>query len=210
MRRSGLPGTIHFWWNVGLPVLTTLVAWVIAFIREAPLWSMPIIVIGVFSTAALLSLPAQRLYTRLKPGTPTSGGDRSPGTTINIAVHQPKSEELSAQRLGVFDPSTDWTQIPTKTILRKAFENERVELNGYEFVNCKFHNVTFVYKGEAPFYLLEGEISGSRNVVVGSWPLLIFTRMLYGLKYLNPSLDVGHDIHQGYPHPDQQPEELDD
>ena len=40
------------------------------------------------------------------------------------------------------------------------FSNERVDIDGIEFVRCKFVNCTLVYSGGAPFLFTESPIDG--------------------------------------------------
>ncbi|MCO6419679.1 hypothetical protein JYK14_26435 [Siccirubricoccus sp. KC 17139] len=63
------------------------------------------------------------------------------------------------------------------TIIGKTFRNERVILDGYSYVRCKFTNVTFVYNGTTPVQLSNNVIQGcfvasDMAAISGAWALL--------------------------------------
>ena len=77
----GLPGNIHFWWTVGIPAVPTILAWSIAFAREASWGQMLLIVVGTYlllliTTALMLRRTAtaksQPLRTNQSKEPPTS------------------------------------------------------------------------------------------------------------------------------------------
>ncbi len=60
--------------------------------------------------------------------------------------------------------SKDWGKKPRVSVIEKSFVNERVEIDGKSFINCKFTNVTLVFRGEAPFDLSDCGFFQSVNV----------------------------------------------
>jgi hypothetical protein len=40
---------------------------------------------------------------------------------------------------------------PLRQIRQQTFKNQTVQLDGNEYVDCTFENVTFKFEGEAPF-----------------------------------------------------------
>jgi len=65
-----------------------------------------------------------------------------------------------------------------KTIAGKTFRNERVPLDGFSYVNCKFVNVTLVYNGEAPYDLVGNTFVGSRWIETESPSIEAFVTLL--------------------------------
>jgi hypothetical protein len=59
--------------------------------------------------------------------------------------------------------------------------------------NCKFINVTFLYRGEQPFDLSHNQIEGSYNIKAPSPQLQVFLMLLKELNYLNPEAKIYGD-----------------
>ena len=57
----------------------------------------------------------------------------------------------------------DWSSVIKRPIIGKTFQNERVELDGVSYIKCKFINVKFVYKGEAPFDMVDPVFVGTHG-----------------------------------------------
>jgi hypothetical protein len=53
----------------------------------------------------------------------------------------------NAMSLANFRPDFPLTQIQSRT-----FKNETVQIDGNEFIDCTFDNVTFKFNGQAPFH----------------------------------------------------------
>jgi hypothetical protein len=75
--------------------------------------------------------------------------------------------------------SKEWNDYPKKEVSGKRFSHETVVLDGYNYVNCTFDQVTFAYDGTAPFSL-SGETAivqpillQTRNMRIGNYLLLL-------------------------------------
>ena len=60
--------------------------------------------------------------------------------------------------------SLEWDAFVFQRVDEKSFNNEVVHLDGREFHNCTFSEVTFNFAGTAPFRLLECRVIGSSIV----------------------------------------------
>lgn len=92
------------------------------------------------------------------------------------------------------DAESKWGSKMLKMVIGKTFQDERVELDGYSYRNCKFIDVTFVYKGETPYHLIDivcigqpGFDISSRKSLSGLVRLLEATNNLKNVKvnYIN-------------------------
>jgi hypothetical protein len=98
-------------------------------------------------------------------------------------------------------PITDWDR-PLQQWFRVYFQNETVLLDGYEFIECTFENVTFEYQGTKPFRFT-GKTGGnsrkltSDNVIVGQTLTLV--------KFFRPDFDVDCEIFKTGTRPSSQP-----
>jgi hypothetical protein len=63
----------------------------------------------------------------------------------------------------IFDPNAKLEQVFART-----YHNQAVQLDGKEFVDCTFDNVTFFYHGDAPFLLTEAHFPPGSNIRFGS------------------------------------------
>jgi hypothetical protein len=59
----------------------------------------------------------------------------------------------SQSRVQQLFPTTDWDK-PLTSVFRQNFKNETVELDGKNFVECTFENVTFLYQGTRPLQMM--------------------------------------------------------
>lgn len=59
-----------------------------------------------------------------------------------------------------FDPDAH-----LQKIAHRIYNNESVHLDGYEFLDCTFINVTFIYEGRAPFLLTEAHFPTKNNLI---------------------------------------------
>src|SRR5271154_4485970 len=48
-------------------------------------------------------------------------------------------------------------------VVNKEISNQEVILDGKSFQDCTFNNVTFIYKGTAPFLLTHNHLNGTNN-----------------------------------------------
>jgi hypothetical protein len=62
-----------------------------------------------------------------------------------------------------FDPNAKLEQI-----FKKIYHNQAVILDGKEFVDCTFDNVTLFYQGDAPFLLTDAHFPAGSHVRFGS------------------------------------------
>ena len=53
----------------------------------------------------------------------------------------------------------DWDHYALKQVWSQSFSNQTVMLDGYEYTNCSFDNVTFEYEGRAPSRLTTSRIN---------------------------------------------------
>jgi hypothetical protein len=50
-------------------------------------------------------------------------------------------------------PTSEWDK-PLTTIFRQNYKNETVQLDGKNFIECTFENVTFIYQGTRPLQMI--------------------------------------------------------
>jgi len=60
--------------------------------------------------------------------------------------------------------ASDVSQLPSERIEDRAFENENVLLDGHDFIQCSFENVTFVENGTAGCSFFNCFIKGSTGI----------------------------------------------
>ena len=101
---------------------------------------------------------------------------------------QKLKDELEALRLQ--DPEAKWNNTVKSPIIGRTYRNERVELDGFSYSNCKFIHVTFVFRGEKPFDLAHNSIEGPYNIDAPSERLQMFLILLRALNYLNPEAEI--------------------
>lgn len=63
----------------------------------------------------------------------------------------------------VASPTADWDK-PLEKRFRIHFKNEAVLIDGFEFIECSFENVTFKYQGTRPFRFTGKNTGNSRRV----------------------------------------------
>jgi hypothetical protein len=68
----------------------------------------------------------------------------------------------------------------------KSFENEAIVLDGKQIEDCKFTNVTFIFKGEKPFMFGHNDVNaggGPLRIRVGNGPQFTSAALLDGLMH---------------------------
>ncbi len=86
----------------------------------------------------------------------------------------------------------NWGKLEKIIVRNRIFINERVVLDGFSYIDCKFQNVTFVYKGEAPYDLTHNTIIGSYHLSIENPSVSGVIGILKALNYLpteTPLLD---------------------
>ena len=84
---------------------------------------------------------------------------------VTAPFHLDREREESALKLkgNEFDSTT-----PLVKVRNRNFTNEKIMLNGFDYKNCKFINVKFVYNGTGIFRFSNNTISGIRNFSSGN------------------------------------------
>ncbi len=90
------------------------------------------------------------------------------------------------------DAKSKWTGKKKKQVIGKTFQNERIELDGYSYRNCEFIDVTFVYKGETPYDLIDIVCIGTPNFDISS------SKSLSGLVQLLEATDNLKNVKVNY------------
>jgi hypothetical protein len=86
---------------------------------------------------------------------------------------RPKIRDLKKSNRTLSSTSTSpqftlpvWTEAAIdRQFLDRTFRNEQVTLDKSRYINCKFANVTFVYRGEGPWMLTNCSIEGTKAVL---------------------------------------------
>jgi hypothetical protein len=99
-------------------------------------WWMPAAIIGVLT----LLLVAYLFWL----------GKDSTSSTRKAGINTPASASSWIQQKF---PTSDWEK-PLTPVYREAFKNETVQLDGKNFVECSFENVTFLYQGTRSFQMM--------------------------------------------------------
>jgi hypothetical protein len=73
--------------------------------------------------------------------------------TANTTSAAKSNESLTQSRIQREFPTTDWDK-PLTQIFRQHYKNETVQLDGKNFVECTFENVTFIYQGTRPIQMM--------------------------------------------------------
>lgn len=60
----GLPGDLQWWALFGIPGVPTVLAGIVAFLRDAALWQVALTLLAVYVVAFAISVPAERSYLR--------------------------------------------------------------------------------------------------------------------------------------------------
>jgi hypothetical protein len=121
----------------------------------------------LFTFAAIQALIAILAWFGVTPSILRQGGAALPhsvATWIGIVLF---AGSLGTSAFGLyrlsrssFNPDASLTLVADKT-----FRNERVELDGKEYRNCKFINVTLVYNARGPVKLVSNAFEGSPALV---------------------------------------------
>jgi hypothetical protein len=93
---------------------------------------------------------------------------------------------LIAGRMGLVGPSPHTqspanfrADFPLKQIQAKTFKNETVQLDGNDFIDCTFDNVTLKFDGQAPFRLTNDHwVSHSKFSIASDNPVIKSTLQL--------------------------------
>jgi hypothetical protein len=72
----------------------------------------------------------------------------------------------------------------------KNFKDERVEIDGKNFENCTFENVTYVYNGTASVAFKDNTLIGSRVIDTDSDAVSGTVSLLHFMKLLDPNTPV--------------------
>jgi hypothetical protein len=82
-----------------------------------------------------------------------------------------------------------------ETIIGRTYSNQTLHIDGYEFRDCTFLNVTFIYEGKAPFLFIDahfgnmigfGSPNPAINLALGLDVRLFESRPLIGHKHVSP------------------------
>jgi hypothetical protein len=79
---------------------------------------------------------------------------------------------------------------PFRQIQTKTFRNEVVQIDGNEFIDCTFDNVTFKFDGTAPFRFTNDHFQGhSKYSITSNNPIIKSTMELMGafIHLTNPA-----------------------
>jgi hypothetical protein len=95
---------------------------------------------------------------------------------------------LIAGRMGVAGPTPNTVSLanfradfPLRQIQAKALKNETVQIDGNEFIDCTFDNVTFKFDGTAPFRFSKDHFQGhSKFSITSNNPVIKSTIELMG------------------------------
>ena len=63
-------------------------------------------------------------------------------------------------------------------IVGKTFTNEKVEIDNKIFDNCRFENVTLLYRGRGPYVFIKGQVKGTIAIETDSKPASVFYNLL--------------------------------
>ena len=83
----------------------------------------------------------------------------------------------------------DWT-IPLTQIRGAIFVNEKVDVDGKEFIDCTFNHVTFVYNGTAPFGMSHNTIIKPIQFSTDSDSVAGATVLYKSTGVLEPNFDI--------------------
>ena len=84
--------------------------------------------------------------------------------------------------------SSDMSKL--KSVRGRVYINEEVPLDGFDYRNCTFTNVTFVYQGTGVFNVSSNTISGTRLIKSGSAAVMSTVALLKGLGILRADFPV--------------------
>ena len=114
---------------------------------------------------------------------------RSPLDTKPVdASSENKSGETETDAVS----SPDWDQRLEKHF-RVRFQNETVLLDGHEFIDCHFENVTFKFDGIKPFRFTGKNTGNSRKVTTDN---KIVGQTLTLALFLRPDLGLDYEVHK--------------
>ena len=70
-------------------------------------------------------------------------------------------------------------------IKNRTFNNEKIELDGREYIGCTFNNVTFEYNGTAAFSFTDNRIKGNYRFSSGNMVVIMTSMLFQGLTSTN-------------------------
>jgi hypothetical protein len=164
------------------------------FLREHPFAAVGMVVGSLISVASRMN----DAYALINAGLPASAWEAIGAAIFFLSVialllnwhkasDQAGTTEFAAHA-GKSFPTTDWDK-PLEKQFRVHFRNQSVLIDGYEFIDCTFENVTFQYQGMRPFRFTGKTTGNSRklttdNAVVGQTLQLVqFFRPDFGVDY---------------------------
>jgi hypothetical protein len=112
-----------------------LVARGVLWVFDTPWW-----VPAVLATAAVLAV-LLLIYLSIRDG------------RANTTASPTSNENLGLSRVQQQFPTTDWDK-PLTQVFRQHYKNETVLLDGKNFIECTFENVTLLYQGTRPIQMI--------------------------------------------------------
>ncbi|MGA2978282.1 MAG: hypothetical protein ABSD76_01705 [Terriglobales bacterium] len=85
-----------------------------------------------------------------------------------------------------------------EAVYGRQFSNEKVVLDGRNYIDCKFDNVTFRWDGR-PWAMMNGAITGKKRLETFDGKIVDTVDVLKALQFLNP--DFASDWHHLPPEP---------
>ncbi len=82
------------------------------------------------------------------------------------------------------------SMVPITKVRNRNFTNEKVLLDGFDYKQCKFTNVKFVYNGTAEFKFTDNIIEGMLNFSAGSLSVFCTVAFLKGLGLLKENISL--------------------
>jgi hypothetical protein len=76
---------------------------------------------------------------------------------------------------------------PLIQVWQKEFKNQTVTLDGYEYVECSFENVTFQYEGTGPTRLTLSKITGATRLSTHN---LVAGQMMQFMRLVGPGIEI--------------------
>jgi hypothetical protein len=63
---------------------------------------------------------------------------------------------------------SQFNSMKMKPILSQTYRNQTLHIDGKEYIDCTFDNVTFIYEGKAPFQFTEAHFPNGTTIQFGS------------------------------------------
>jgi len=80
-----------------------------------------------------------------------------------------------------------------KQIINQTFENQEVVLDGFSYIDCTFHNVTFVYNGTTPIQFNNNKVDGIVRYRTDSQPVSGAIAWMKGFNLMKSDVPVRFD-----------------